>query len=153
MKRLCAALLLALAACHPSASSSHSDVGDRAPAFSTHDLNGKTVALRDYRGQTVVVNFWASWCVPCRHEFPLLAQIDARPNVTVLGVVYNDSDTNARKFMAEHEGTWPGLVDDGQIARAYRVGPGIPATIVVGPDGKIRHRNLGEIRSVNALLA
>jgi thiol-disulfide isomerase/thioredoxin len=110
--------------------------------------------LRSYRGQTVVLNFWASWCIPCRHEFPLLAKIDARPHVAVLGVVYgNDSLTNARKFMTEHDGTWPGLVDDGQIARAYRVGPGIPATIVINPDGKIRRRNLGEIRSISALLA
>lgn len=122
-----------------------------APAFATQDLNGKAVALRSYRGQTVVLNFWASWCIPCRHEFPLLAQIDARPNVTVLGVVYNDSTTNARKFMADHGGTWPGLVDDGQIARAYRVGPGIPATIVIGPNGKVVRRNLGEIRSVASL--
>jgi peroxiredoxin len=142
-----------LAACNGGGTASHADVGDTAPAFTTHDLGGKAVALRDYRGQTVVLNFWASWCVPCRREFPLLAQVDARPNVAVLGVVYNDSDGNARAFMADHEATWPGLVDDGRIARAYRVGPGIPATIVINPDGKIRRRNLGEVRSVDGLLS
>jgi peroxiredoxin len=152
LRRVCVALLLVLAACDGSSSSSQAEVGDTAPAFSTRDLDGNTVALRSLRGQTVVLNFWASWCVPCRREFPLLAQVDARPGVAVLGVVYNDSSGNARTFMREHEGTWPGLVDDGQIARAYRVGPGIPATIVIGPDGKIRRRNLGEIRSVNGLL-
>jgi thiol-disulfide isomerase/thioredoxin len=99
------------------------------------------------------LNFWASWCIPCRREFPLLARVDARENVAVLGVVYNDTEAHARQFMDEHGGTWPGLVDDGQIARAYRVGPGIPATIVINPDGKIRRRNLGEIRSITALLA
>jgi cytochrome c biogenesis protein CcmG/thiol:disulfide interchange protein DsbE len=157
LKRCTVALALGLAvvltACNgSSSSSSHADVGDTAPGFSTRDLTGKAVALRDYRGQTVVLNFWASWCVPCRHEFPLLAKIDARETVTVLGVVYNDSQGNARTFMTDHNGTWPGLVDDGQIARAYRVGPGIPATIVINPDGKIRRRNLGEIRSITALL-
>jgi peroxiredoxin len=147
-----AALTLAfLAACNGN-SASHADVGDTAPGFATRDLDGNAVALRDYRGQTVVLNFWASWCIPCRHEFPLLARIDARPNVVVLGVVYNDTQAHARKFMTDHEGTWPGLVDDGQIARAYRVGPGIPATIVINPDGKIRRRNLGEVRSISALL-
>ena len=155
MKRVALAFLLACAACNASSSSSSSshgaDVGAKAPAFATHDLTGKAVALRTYRGQTVVLNFWASWCIPCRHEFPLLAQIDARPDVVVLGVVYNDSIGNARKFMASHGGTWPGLVDDGQIARAYRVGPGIPATIVIGPTGKVVRRNLGEIRSVASL--
>ena len=152
MRRAAAALLLALAACNGGASS-HVEVGDRAPGFTTHDLDGHRVALRDYRGQTVVLNFWASWCVPCRHEFPLLRKIDAREGVVVLGVVYNDTTAHARKFMTDHEGTWPGLVDDGQIARGYRVGPGIPATIVINPDGKIRRRNLGEIRSIGALLA
>jgi cytochrome c biogenesis protein CcmG, thiol:disulfide interchange protein DsbE len=142
---------LLLGACNGS-SSSHADVGDTAPGFSTHDLAGHAVSLRDYRGQTVVLNFWASWCIPCRHEFPLLAQIDARDKVAVLGVVYNDSVANARKFMTAHNGTWPGLVDDGQIARGYRVGPGIPATIVINPDGTIRRRNLGEIRTIAALL-
>jgi peroxiredoxin len=153
LKRGIVALVLAavVGACNAS-SSSHADVGDTAPAFTTRDLAGHTVRLRSYRGQTVVLNFWASWCVPCRREFPLLAQIDERPTVAVLGVVYNDSAANARKFMRDHNGTWPGLVDDGQIAHAYRVGPGIPATIVINPDGKVRRRNLGEIRSITALL-
>ena len=151
MKRcVVVALALLLAACN--GSSSQADVGDTAPGFTTRDLSGHTVRLSSYRGQTVVLNFWASWCIPCRHEFPLLAQIDARPHVAVLGVVYNDSTANARMFMTDHDGTWPGLVDDGQIARAYRVGPGIPATIVINPDGKIRRRNLGEIRTITGLL-
>jgi thiol-disulfide isomerase/thioredoxin len=153
LRRVAAALLLALAACN-GGSSSHAEVGDVAPGFTTRDLDGHAVALRDYRGQTVVLNFWASWCIPCRHEFPLLARIDERPDVAVLGVIYNDPDlSHPRAFMRQHGGTWPGLVDDGQIARAYRVGPGIPATIVINPDGKIRRRNLGEIRSIDALLA
>ena len=151
MTRCVVALTLLLAACNGS-SSSQADVGDTAPGFTTRDLSGHTVRLSSYRGQTVVLNFWASWCVPCRHEFPLLAQIDARPNTVVLGVVYNDSTSHARTFMTDHDGTWPGLVDDGQIARAYRVGPGIPATIVINPDCKIRRRNLGEIRTIKGLL-
>jgi peroxiredoxin len=150
LKRAFLALAVLLAACN--GGSSHADVGDTAPGFSTHDLTGKAVALRDYRGQTVVLNFWASWCTPCRREFPLLARVDAREEVAVLGVIYNDTEAHARAFMRDHGGTWPGLVDDGQIARAYRVGPGIPATIVINPDGKIRRRNLGEVRSVTALL-
>jgi cytochrome c biogenesis protein CcmG/thiol:disulfide interchange protein DsbE len=94
------------------------------------------------------LNFWASYCLPCRKEFPLLAEVEALPDVVVLGVIYNDSAANARKFIADHGGTWPGLVDDGQIARAYRIGPGIPATIVIDPKGVVVKRRLGEIRSV-----
>lgn len=150
MRRALLAFALLLGAC-TSGSHHAADVGQVAPTFSTRDLDGNAVRLVSYRGKTVVVNFWASWCVPCRKEFPLLADVAARDGVVVLGVVYNDSLDNARGFMREHGGTWPGLKDDGGIARAYRVGPGIPATIVIGPDGKVRLRHIGELRSIDDL--
>jgi thiol-disulfide isomerase/thioredoxin len=146
---LAAAVLAQLGACNSSTDAQRADVGSTAPGFVTRDLDGNRVRLRDYRGQTVLLNFWASWCVPCRKEFPLLAQVDKRENVAVLGVIYHDTDANARKFIAEHGGTWPGLRDDGSIARAYRVGPGIPATIVIDADGKVTRRVLGELRSTS----
>ncbi|MEY2425467.1 MAG: cytochrome c biosis protein CcmG, thiol:disulfide interchange protein DsbE [Actinomycetota bacterium] len=149
MKRAIAvALALLCAGCGGGSDTPRAAEGERAPGFSTRDLDDKPVALRDYRGQTVVLNFWASYCLPCRKEFPLLAEVEALPDVVVLGVIYNDSAANARKFIADHGGTWPGLVDDGQIARAYRIGPGIPATIVIDPKGVVVKRRLGEIRSV-----
>ncbi|MEY2467909.1 MAG: cytochrome c biosis protein CcmG, thiol:disulfide interchange protein DsbE [Actinomycetota bacterium] len=154
-RRVCAlavALLVAVSgAC--GGSTARAQVGDRARAFSTVDLDGERVRLESWRGFTVVINFWASWCIPCRHEFPLLAKLDARPNVVVLGVLYNDTDENARRFMAEHGATWPGLKDDGRIARAYRIGPGIPSTIVVDPTGVIRLRHIGEVRETTDLLS
>jgi thiol-disulfide isomerase/thioredoxin len=150
VKRALLALAVCLGAC-TSGGTSRAEVGEIAPLFASRDLAGERVRLREFRGQTVVLNFWASWCIPCRKEFPLLAQVDARENVTVLGVIYQDSDDNARRFMAEHGGTWPGLRDDGKVARAYRIGPGIPATIVIGPDGKITKRILGELRTVKDL--
>lgn len=154
MRRLLAVLAAVTAlvgpACGPSGGSK-AEVGDDAPAFSTFDLDGKPVRLVDYRGSKVVLNFWASWCTPCRKEFPLLAEADRRAGVVVLGVVFKDTVANAKKFMAEHQGTWPGLKDDGKIAKAYRVGPGIPATIVIGPGGKVLRRQLGEVKSLNDL--
>ncbi|HUR76524.1 MAG TPA: TlpA disulfide reductase family protein [Acidimicrobiales bacterium] len=144
--RALAVAALFVASCSGSDESSRAEVGDTAPGFVTRDLAGARVRLRDFRGETVVLNFWASWCIPCRREFPLLADVDATDDTVVLGVVFNDTVDNARSFMADHGGTWPGLRDDGSIARAYRVGPGIPATIVIGPDGKVRRRILGEIR-------
>lgn len=150
MKRALVALVLLVGACG-SGSAREAEVGKIAPTFATRDLAGSPIRLASFRGQTVVVNFWASWCVPCRKEFPLLAQVDARDDVVVLGVVYNDSVDNARSFMRDHGGTWPALRDDGGIARAYRVGPGIPATIVVGPDGKVVQRHLGEVRTIEDL--
>jgi cytochrome c biogenesis protein CcmG, thiol:disulfide interchange protein DsbE len=152
-RALVVALALLCTACGGGSDTPRAAVGETAPGFTTRDLEGESVTLRDYRGQTVVLNFWASWCVPCRKEFPLLAQLEARSDVAVLGVIYNDSADNARQFIATHGGTWPGLVDDGQIARAYRIGPGIPATIVIDEDGVVTKRQLGEIRSLTGLLA
>ncbi len=124
------------------------EVNTKAPLFTTRDLNGNKVALKDFRGNLVVLNFWASWCIPCRKEFPLLAEADKLDRVAVLGVVFNDTESNAKKFMAENGGTWPGLKDDGSIAKAYRVGPGIPATIVIGSGGLVLVRHIGELRSL-----
>jgi thiol-disulfide isomerase/thioredoxin len=156
VRRLVAAALVVAAllgpGCGRSDASLRAAVGKVAPSFKTHDLDGTPIALTDYRGNIVFLNFWASWCVPCRREFPLLAQFANRPGVVVLGVVYNDTTANARKFVADHGGTWPALKDDGQIAKAYRVGPGIPATIVIGPGGVVLKRKFGEIRALHELL-
>lgn len=120
----------------------------RAPLFETNDLEGRRVRLADHRGEVVVLNFWASWCIPCRAEFPLLEEVHGR-EATVLGVVFNDSRRAAARFMREQGATWPGLVDpDGDIAAAYavRMRPGIPVTIVVDGDGRIVARHDGELR-------
>lgn len=127
------------------------DVGDVAPTFSAFDLNGDPIRLVDYRGSRVVLNFWASWCIPCRKEFPILAEADRRGGVVVLGVVFKDTVQNAKQFMSDLRATWPGIKDDGKIAKAYRVGPGIPATIIIGPEGTVLRRYIGEIRALGDL--
>ena len=122
------------------------EIGKSAPTFETFDLDGDAIALGDFRGELVIVNFWASWCTPCRKEFPILETFHRRDDVTVLGVVFNDTDANARKFMEERKASWPGLVDDGEIAKAYgvRKRPGIPVSFVVDADGVLRGKHIGE---------
>ena len=125
--------------------------GRAGPLFETSDLDNHPVALRDFRGHRVVLNFWASWCQPCRAEFPVLKQLQAsHPDVTVLGVVFQDGDGSARAFLRTEGATWPGLRDPaGQIASAYGVHPkpGIPVSILLGPDGTIRARHLGPLET------
>lgn len=119
-----------------------------APRFETFDLEGRRVTLDDYRGNTVLVNFWASWCVPCRKEFPLLKEVHG-DRVTVLGVVFRDDAGAAAAFMREQGATWPGLVDPkGQIADAYgvRMKPGIPVTVAIDGRGVLVARHVGELR-------
>jgi cytochrome c biogenesis protein CcmG/thiol:disulfide interchange protein DsbE len=128
--------------------------GQIAPLFTTTDLDGHPIALQDYRGVPVVLNFWASWCVPCRTEFPVLKALRvAHPDVVVLGVVFQDGEGSARDFLRSEGATWPGLRDpSGQIASAYRVGqkPGIPVSILVDAGGRVRARHLGPLTDSRA---
>ena len=123
-------------------------VGEPAPGFVAQDLEGRRVTLAEQRGEIVLVNFWASWCVPCRKEFPVLKRFLAdNDDVRLLGVTYQDSVGDARRFMEEQGATWPGLQDPGgRIARSWGVGlsSGLPQTWVVDGDGVVRGRHLGE---------
>lgn len=125
-----------------------SAIGQVAPLFESTDVNGRQVALRDLRGQRVLINFWASWCTPCRSEFPILQRLVAHHHdLVLLGVVFQDNDTAARNFLKTEAATWPGVRDPkGQIARAYDVHdkPGIPVSILIDPSGRVRQRQIGQ---------
>ncbi len=121
-------------------------VDDPAPDFRARTLDGRCISLSSFDGQPVVVNFWASWCNPCRREFPLLqdALDDHRAEgLEILGIVYNDITADARAFAREQDADWPMLLDpDGDVARVYGV-RGIPQTFLVRPDGTIAARIFG----------
>lgn len=127
-------------------------VGSVAPAFSLTDLEGDVVALEDYRGRPVIVNFWASWCVACVDEFPLLRQAVERhadDGLAVIGIVFQDRTAAARAFMERHGGTWTAAMDpDERAARAYGViGP--PQTYFIGRDGTIVARHIGQFSAAS----
>ena len=122
-------------------------IGSLAPDFSVVDLDGTPISLGDLRGRPVIVNFWASWCVPCVDEFPLLRDVADRhrdDGLAVVGIVYQDRTQAARDFMERNGGTWPAAMDpDGRVADAYAiVGP--PETFFIGRDGTIMARVLGQ---------
>lgn len=136
-------------------------VGRAAPAFDLQTLDGQRVSLAELRGSTIVVNFWASWCIPCREEAPLLTAADVTygsRGLHILGVVYQDSSENARAFMARYGQTYPGLLDmDGRTAIDYGVF-GIPETFFIDPAGVVRFRQVGALtetdlrRQIEAIL-
>ena len=120
-----------------------------APLFALPSLDDptQTVRLADYRGQPVVLNFWASWCVPCRREMPRLAAAARRleGRVAFVGVNYKDSREDALPFVRETGVGYPSAVDrDGSLGGRYGV-YGIPTTLFIDPDGRILGRYLGEI--------
>lgn len=112
-----------------------------APDIALRDLDGREVRLADYRGRPVIVNFWASWCLPCREEFPLLKAARERyaeEGLAILGVIFDDDPEAARRYMARAGATWPALVDpDELVATAYKVNVP-PLSFFVDPEGIVR---------------
>ena len=123
--------------------------GTRAPAVRLPALSGGTVDLASFRGHPVLLNFWASWCDPCKREFPLLRQALAKhraDGLVVVGVLVNDSAANGRAFMRAHHATWPVGVDlHDQAITAYKVNVGLPQSFFVRRDGTLASRQLGEL--------
>jgi cytochrome c biogenesis protein CcmG/thiol:disulfide interchange protein DsbE len=121
--------------------------GRPAPAIALKVMGPDSVIdLKALRGRVVVVNFWASWCIPCRAEHPELVRALERwapEGVQFLGVLYEDSPENARDFLAEFGGErWPTLLDPGQrVAIAYGV-YGVPETFVIDQQGTVVHKQL-----------
>lgn len=119
------------------------DLPSAAPAFSLRAIDGSTVSLADHRGRLVVLNFWATWCTPCRLEMPSLARLaESRPDVTVLGVAIDEDPELVRRTAEELEIPYPVLVADAATRAAYGVTT-VPTTVVVEPDGTIRSAHTG----------
>jgi cytochrome c biogenesis protein CcmG, thiol:disulfide interchange protein DsbE len=121
-------------------------IGDRAPDFALADLDGDTVRLSDFEGQPVLVNFWASWCLPCVDEFPLFdaaLREHGQEGLAVVGIVYRDRSEAARAFAERLGAEWPVVMDPGEtVARAFGVfGP--PESWLIGPDGRVASRQIG----------
>lgn len=119
-----------------------------APDFALETFEGEIIRLSDLKGQVVVINFWASWCPPCREEAPYLESTWRKyrdQGVVFIGVDYVDTDPEALAYIDEFDITYPNGPDlQTRISQAYRI-QGVPETFFIGKDGTIRGVKVGPL--------
>ena len=122
--------------------------GSAAPNFTAMSTDGFMISLSDYRGFPVILNFWASWCPPCREETPELERVwsqDQHKGIVILGVNVQDSEYDSLKYLEEFGVTFPNVYDEGgRITVDYGV-TGLPVTFFIDRHGNIVDRWVGGI--------
>ncbi|HEV3234743.1 MAG TPA: TlpA disulfide reductase family protein [Candidatus Dormibacteraeota bacterium] len=117
-----------------------------APAFTLTGLDGQPHVLGDYRGKVVLINFWATWCIPCRAEIPDLeheARVQDPGKVVILGIDWKEGGPTAQAFLTDIGARYPVLLDsDGKVYDAYGV-QGLPQTFIVDRRGRMLSSRTG----------
>ena len=117
-----------------------------APEFSLKGEGGKLYRLSDFRGQVVLLNFWATWCPPCRREMPSMERawkILKDKGVVILAINVGEDEDKVFEFTGQYPVSFPLPLDlDASVVRQYRV-TGLPTTYIINPKGLITHRTMG----------
>ncbi len=122
------------------------DRGTRAPEIGMRDLEGNTVTIASLRGRVVVVDFWASWCVPCADSMPLyqrLYETYRERGLTIIGVSQDQRVDNARTFAGRHRLSFPVVFDEGHAIANRYAPPRMPTSYLIDRTGIVRHVHAG----------
>ncbi|MCT1905495.1 peroxiredoxin [Oceanobacillus sojae] len=124
------------------------EVGNIAPDFELQTLNGETVKLSDYRGEKVMINFWATWCPPCRAEMPDMEEFHQDKDITILAVNLTETENNLQQvedFIVEYDLTFPILLDEEiKVAEQYMIQP-IPTSYMINSNGVVSFKAFGSL--------
>ena len=122
------------------------ELGDSAPDFTLKSLGGENLRLEEYRGKVVLINFWASWCGPCRQEMPILDRIQQRyqgAGFEVLGVNVEGRDPKARRVAKELSVSFPLLFDESQAVSTDYDLQGMPFSVLIDRSGQVQYIHKG----------
>ena len=118
-----------------------------APDFSVNDLSGHTLELSHYGGKVVLLNFWATWCAPCRSEIPRLVDLQnkyGREGLQIVGISLDDDPRPVHAFDQQLRMNYPVAIGDASLAEQYGGVLGLPVSFLIGRDGRIYAKHEGE---------
>jgi cytochrome c biogenesis protein CcmG, thiol:disulfide interchange protein DsbE len=118
-----------------------------APDFSVTDLSGQTLQLSHYRGKLVLLNFWATWCAPCRSEIPRFVDLQnkyGKEGLQIIGISLDDDPKPVRAFYQQLRMNYPVAIGDAKLAEQYGGVLGLPVSFLIGRDGRMYAKHVGE---------
>jgi cytochrome c biogenesis protein CcmG/thiol:disulfide interchange protein DsbE len=118
---------------------------EKAPDFNLTDIHGKPFRLSDYKGKVIILDFWATWCPPCKAEIPFFIELEkqyGKDGLAVLGAALDDPG-KVKNFYKAHAMNYPVAVADQELSMVYGGIQGIPTTFVIDRDGYIREKFVG----------
>jgi peroxiredoxin len=142
--------VLLIVGCSPPTPSPAPQAGKPAPDFQLPNLEGQAISLSDFRGKPVFLNFWATWCGPCRHEMPFIQEIFEEwsdQGLVILAIDIGENPETVKDFMQSHNFSFPVLLDiNKDVALEYNI-RGIPTTFLIDKDGVIQAMKVGAFSS------
>ena len=127
-------------------------IGKLAPDFELLDLDGKPIRLSHLKGQPVMINFWATWCPPCREEIPLIEEVRVQfPDLVILAVDADESESTVRAFVQTNQITTIVLLDPGSIINDRYYVEGLPTSYFIDNNGVIRSAQIGVLSKESLL--
>lgn len=124
--------------------------GKEAPDFKLKTIEGKEVSLKDYRGKVVLINFWATWCPPCREEMPLFEKVYKKykdKGFEILAISTDSSVDQVKKFLKEYRVSFPVLFDDANVSGLYGI-QGLPTSFLINREGEVVKVRLGKYKEI-----